>query len=89
MNQTWGETLIAALPGPGEGTLEFWPRLPPVAAKTGTLRHTVALAGILEPASDAPVIFCYFINHHPEQRAAARREIADALGRWQAPGAAR
>ena len=89
VNQTWGKTLIAALPGPGEGTLAFWPRLPPVAAKTGTLRHTVALAGILDPDSDAPVIFCYFINHHPEQRAAARREIAGALRRWQAPGTAR
>ena len=89
MRQPWSRTMIAALPGPGEGTLEFWPRLPPVAAKTGTLRHTVALAGILDPDSDAPAIFCYFINHHPEQRAAARREIADALRRWQAPGAAR
>ena len=89
MRQPWSRTMIEALPGPGEGTLEFWPRLPPVAAKTGTLRHTVALAGILDPDSDAPVVFCYFINHHPEQRTAARREIADALRRWQAPGAAR
>ena len=89
MRQPWSRTMIEALPGPGEGTLEFWPRLPPVAAKTGTLRHTVALAGILDPDSGAPVVFCYFINHHPEQRAAARREIADALRRWQAPGAAR
>ena len=87
--QPWGPTMIDALAGPGKGTLAFWPRLPPVAAKTGTLRHTVALAGILDPDSDAPVIFCYFINHHPEQRAAARREIAGALRRWQAPGAAR
>ena len=89
MRQPWSRTMIEALPGPGEGTLEFWPRLPPVAAKTGTLRHTVALAGIVDPDADAPVVFCYFINHHPEQRAAARREIADALRRWQAPGAAR
>ena len=89
VGQPWGPTMIDALAGPGKGTLEFWPRLPPVAAKTGTLRHTVALAGILEPASAAPIIFCYFINHHPEQRAAARREIADALGRWQASAGGR
>ena len=87
--QPWGPTMIDALAGPGKGTLAFWPRLPPVAAKTGTLRHTVALAGILDPGSDAPVIFCYFINQHPEQRTAARREIADALGRWRSPDAAR
>ncbi len=84
LEQSWGATLIAALPAPGEGTLAAWPRLPPLAAKTGTLRHTVALAGVLDPGSDAAVIFCYFINHHPEQRAASRREIADALGRWRA-----
>ena len=86
LEQSWGATLIEALPAPGEGTLAAWPRLPPLAAKTGTLRHTVALAGILDPGSDAAVIFCYFINHHPEQRTASRREIADALGRWRASG---
>ena len=81
--QPWGRTLIDALPGPGEGTLAAWPRLEPVAAKTGTLRHTVALAGVLHPASDAPVFFCYFVNHHTAARAAARREIAAALRRWR------
>ena len=86
LEQSWGATLIEALPAPGEGTLAAWPRLPPLAAKTGTLRHTVALAGILDPGSDEAVIFCYFINHHPEQRTASRREIADALGRWRASG---
>ena len=86
VGQPWGPTMIDALAVTGKGTLASWPRLPPVAAKTGTLRHTVALAGILDPESDAPVIFCYFINHHPEQRAAARREIADALGRWRSAG---
>lgn len=80
----WGRTLIDALPGPGEGTLAAWPRLEPVAAKTGTLRHTIALAGLLDPASDAPILFCYFVNHHTAARAAARREIAAALRRWRA-----
>lgn len=85
----WGRTFVAALAGSGEGTLAAWPRLPPVAAKTGTLRHTVALAGMLDPASDAPVVFCYFVNHDPRPRSAARREIAAALRRWRAAGAAR
>ncbi len=80
----WGPTLIDALPKPGVGTLAAWPSLVPVAAKTGTLRHTVALAGLLEPASDAPVFFCYFVNHSPGGRTAARREIAAALARWRA-----
>lgn len=85
----WGRTFAAALAGPGEGTLAAWPRLPPVAAKTGTLRHTVALAGMLDPASDAPVVFCYFVNHDPRPRSAARREIAAALRRWRTAGAVR
>ena len=81
--QPWGRTLVDALARPGVGTLAAWPRLPPVAAKTGTLRHTVALAGVLGPGSEAPVIFCYFVNHHPERRWAARGEIASALRRWR------
>ena len=87
--QPWGRALADALATPGTGTLAAWPRLPPVAAKTGTLRHTVALAGILDPDSDTPVVFCYFVNHHPAQRTAARREIADALARWQSTAASR
>lgn len=87
VGQPWGRTLIDALAGPGEGTLAGWPRLPPVAAKTGTLRHTVGLAGILDPDSDAPIVFCYFVNHDPRRASAARREIAAALRRWRAAGA--
>lgn len=79
----WGRRFVAALARPGEGTLAAWPRLPPVAAKTGTLRHTVALAGILDPGSENPVVFCYFVNHH-RRRAAARLEIAAALRSWRA-----
>ena len=83
LTQSWGATVAEALARPGVGTLAAWPRLPPLAAKTGTLRHTVALAGILGPGSEAPVIFCYFVNHQPKRPAAARTEIASALGRWQ------
>ena len=89
LEQPWGRTVVEALAGPGEGTLAAWPRMPPIAAKTGTLRHTVALAGILGPGADTPVIFCYVVNHHPERPWAARSEIASALGRWRAVRAAR
>ena len=81
--QPWGGRLIGALPTPGRGTLAAWPPLPPLAAKTGTLRHTAALAGILDPGSDAPIVFCYFVNHH-RGSAAARRAIAAALRSWRA-----
>ncbi len=83
----WAEKFIDALAGRGEGTLRAWPRLPPLAAKTGTLRHTVALAGIIGPDSDAPVVFCYFVNHHTRPRSAARGEIAAALRRWRTAAA--
>jgi D-alanyl-D-alanine carboxypeptidase/D-alanyl-D-alanine-endopeptidase (penicillin-binding protein 4) len=83
LDQPWRNTLVEALARPGTGTLGAWPQLPPMAAKTGTLRHTVALAGIIEPTSPAPIVFCYFVNHHPGQVAAARREIAAAVRRWR------
>ena len=83
--QPWGEGLIGSLASPGTGTLTAWPRLPPVAAKTGTLRHTVALAGVLHPRSETPVLFCYFVNHLPGSPATGRREIAAALRRWNTP----
>ena len=82
----WAETFLDALAGPGEGTLRAWPRLPPLAAKTGTLRHTIALAGIIGPGSNAPIVFCYFVNHNTRPRSAARGEIAAALRRWRAAG---
>ncbi len=87
--QPWGRTLIDALADRGTGTLAAWPRLPPVAAKTGTLRHTVGLAGILDVEPDQPVIFCYFVNHHPERPHAARVEIAKALSAWRTLSPAR
>ncbi len=79
----WGGRLIGALAEPGRGTLAAWPPLPPLAAKTGTLRHTAALAGFLDPGSDAPVVFCYFVNHH-RGLAAARRAIAAGVRSWRA-----
>ena len=78
----WGGALFDALATPGAGTLRSWPPLPPLAAKTGTLRHTVALAGMLGEQSDAPLLFCYFVNHLPLPPGSARREIAAVLRRW-------
>ncbi|MCY4077430.1 MAG: D-alanyl-D-alanine carboxypeptidase/D-alanyl-D-alanine-endopeptidase [Acidobacteria bacterium] len=86
VSRPWGAVLIDALATPGEGTLRSWPRLPPAAAKTGTLRHTVALAGFLHPRSATPLPFCYFVNHRPGRPAPARREIAASLRAWS-PGA--
>ncbi|MDE0831158.1 MAG: D-alanyl-D-alanine carboxypeptidase [Vicinamibacterales bacterium] len=84
LEHPWGQTLINALAGPGEGTLEAWPGLPPLAAKTGTWRHTVALAGVLNAELATPVLFCYFVNHHLERSVQVRREIATAVARWRA-----
>lgn len=83
LGQPWGTTLVDALAAPGEGTLAAWPPLPPLTAKTGTLRHTVALAGILDAAPGGRVVFCYFVNHQLRPRGAARREIASALRQWR------
>ena len=89
VGQPWGQTLVAALARPGQGTLASWPTLPPLAAKTGTLRHTVALAGVVDSESGTPILFCYFVNHQPERAADARRAIAAAVRRWQAGRAVR
>ena len=89
LERNWGGTLVAALAGPGEGTLAGWPSVPKIAAKTGTLRHTVGLAGFLDAGSEGPIIFCYFVNHLPGPPAVARRQIATALTRWRSIGQSR
>lgn len=86
LQQPWGQTLIGALAQSGEGTLAAWPALPATVAKTGTLRHTVALAGVLDAGAATPVLFCYFVNHHLRGPADARRQIASAVRRWRAAG---
>ncbi len=78
-SQPWHATLLAALARGGEGTLEAWRRLPPVAAKTGSIRHTLALAGYLDPANPEPVVFAVFLNHQPGERRGQRAEIANLL----------
>ena len=88
LKRPWGKTLVDALAENGAGTLVAWPRLPSIAAKTGTPRHTIALAGILDSGLDGPVVFCYFVNHHPKRPRSARREIASALHGWRAASTA-
>lgn len=77
--QPWRDTFLTALPSTGEGTLEAWPALPPLHAKTGTLRGTLALAGYLDrgPGRE-PMIFAVFLNHRPGERPPLRTEIT----RW-------
>ena len=89
LGQPWGATLVEALATPGEGTLAAWPALPPLTAKTGTLRHTVGLAGILDAERGGRVVFCYFVNHHLNSPGTARREIASALRQWRVVAAER
>ena len=83
LTQDWGELLVGALPGSGEGTLAGWPSVPPIAAKTGTLRHTVGLAGFLDAGPEGPILFCYLVNHLPGRPGVARGQIVRALDRWQ------
>ncbi len=84
--QPWHGVYVAALAAPGHGTLRAWGRLPPaLAAKTGTLRQTQALAGYLEPQSPEPVIFACFLNHREEEsHGGLRAELAARLRRWAA-----
>ncbi len=82
LRQPWGPTLFEGFATPGQGTLESWPALPPLSAKTGTLQHTVGLAGLLRPDSTDPILFCYFVNHHTSRPSAARQQIAATLAGW-------
>jgi D-alanyl-D-alanine carboxypeptidase/D-alanyl-D-alanine-endopeptidase (penicillin-binding protein 4) len=92
----WRDALVAALATPGTGTLVGWPLLPPMAAKTGTLKHTLALAGVLDPGGAAsapalppgaalpePILFAIFLNHDLRDRGVQRREIAELLRQWR------
>ncbi len=87
LRQPWRRPFIDALARPGTGTLEVWRGLPSsLAAKTGMIRDTVALAGYLEPADSSgrgePIVFACFLNHRPGDRGALRAEIARLLRNW-------
>lgn len=94
-SQPWRQSLVDALAKPGQGTLEAWGHLPPVAAKTGTLRHTIGLAGFLDPPTDTggdragpthPVIFVDLINHDPNPRPRLRARIRRDLWKTRSTG---
>lgn len=79
----WRERFVHAMATPGKGTLRWWPGLPPVAAKTGTLKNTLSLAGILMPEGQSPTFFACFLNHRPGRRPPQRVEIGRLLRHWQ------
>lgn len=81
--QPWRASFLDALPRNGEGTLEAWRGLPPVAAKTGTIRHSLALAGYLDPEGAEPTVFACFLNHRPGERPTLRAEIAGLVRDWR------
>ncbi|HUP22427.1 MAG TPA: D-alanyl-D-alanine carboxypeptidase/D-alanyl-D-alanine-endopeptidase [Thermoanaerobaculia bacterium] len=88
--QPWRDAYLTALASGSGGTLVGWGRLPPMVGKTGTIRHTQALAGVLTPADGVPVFFAVFLNHRTQSRPQLRGEIVRALWRWHrgtaAPG---
>ena len=75
----WWPVLAGALPASGHGTLTAWPRLPGATrAKTGTLRHTVALAGWVGTGPRTTYFAC-FVNHSTEERPVQRRRLAGRI----------
>ena len=81
--QTWGGALFDSLPSSGEGTLSMWPRLAVRQAKTGTITHTLALAGVLGDGDEEPAFFAVFLNHDLRERPEQRAEIAKLLSEWK------
>ena len=77
--QPWRALFVEALAAPAEGTLGAWPGMSSVAAKTGTVRHSLALAGYLDPNSPQPILFAIFLNHRPEERPGLRAELVHWL----------
>ena len=81
--QEWRELYLSALADGANGTLSgSWPKVPSIAAKTGSLRYTQTLAGVLGPRDEAPIFFAYFLNHRTEPRAELKREIVRELWKW-------
>lgn len=86
LDQPWRDVFVDALAAPESGTLRAWGKLPPLRAKTGTIAHTIALAGYLEPSSARPVVFAALVNHWQGSRGAARKSIAGLLREWAGRG---
>ncbi|MCP3958372.1 MAG: D-alanyl-D-alanine carboxypeptidase/D-alanyl-D-alanine-endopeptidase [bacterium] len=81
--QPWRRSFMDALARNGSGTLEVWSALPPIAAKTGTVRHSLGLAGYLEPDSTEPVVFACILDRRLGERPPQRAEIASLLRAWR------
>jgi D-alanyl-D-alanine carboxypeptidase/D-alanyl-D-alanine-endopeptidase (penicillin-binding protein 4) len=83
--QPWRQVLLDSLSSGSKGTLAAWGQTPPLAAKSGTLRHTQTLAGVLagsgEPPGE-PIVFAVFLNHRADHRPALKREIVRRLWEW-------
>ena len=83
--QEWCDVFFSALATPGDGTLgPSWGRQPSIQAKTGTLRYTQSLAGVLDPESEGRTLFAVLLNHRVDDRGPRRREISRSLWRWRA-----
>lgn len=82
--QPWGARFRATLPAPGEGTLRrrflTGPLAGKLAAKTGTLNATSALAGYMTANSGRTLVFAVYANDVPAD-AGATRAIDAALER--------
>ncbi len=78
-NQPWHAAFVSSLAVPGRGTLAAWGALPPIAAKTGSRRHVVALAGYLNPLAEEPVVFALLFDHVAFDKRVARRQIVERL----------
>ena len=76
----WADVWVRSLPRSKQGTLKAWPALPKqMAAKTGTQRHTLGLAGYRGLESAEPVAFACFLNHRLESRQVLRRELTSKI----------
>ena len=81
--QPWREVFQKSLSNGKRGTLaRGWPQLPPLVAKTGTLRSTQTLAGVLNPEAEEPTFFVILLNHQSSGRYALRSQISAELWSW-------
>ena len=83
LQQPWRDAFLDAMAQTGKGTLRRWPKGLDLRAKTGTIQHTLSLAGYLRPDSEEPVIFAVFLTHWSGRRSAARAEVRRLVKHWQ------
>lgn len=74
--QPWRDSLVSALATPASGTLASWGKLPPLKAKTGTVQHTLGLAGYyFKPQQAQPIVFVIITNHYPGERSQIKQQM--------------